>query len=276
MDRRQLKTRSFTAAVLGVLVIGLLLAGLHATMALVILVGYMSAVEFYRITVEKPIHPHTFVFATLTSIPLLLYVSLILATPDTTWIMTYGWGVLLIIPLLLTVYFALNITQTLPVAGKRTRNYALALLSVTVPCLFALMLALALPLFLLGIFILIWISDIVAYLAGSQFGRNKLAPTISPGKTWEGTIGAVLVTLPCGALLAPYFFEADWQSGVVVGVLIVIFGTLGDLWQSMFKRLHQVKDSGTLLPGHGGFWDRFDSFLGSVPWVGLYYMFFLM
>jgi phosphatidate cytidylyltransferase len=101
-------------------------------------------------------------------------------------------------------------------------------------------------------------SDTTAFLVGRALGRHKLAPAISPGKTWEGTIagffGAIIVSLPFTMLLPISY----WQA-VVLGFLVSLFGQLGDLVESLFKRNMGVKDSGRLLPGHGGALDRIDS-----------------
>lgn len=105
-------------------------------------------------------------------------------------------------------------------------------------------------------------SDTAAFFAGRALGRHKLAPDISPGKTWEGaaagTIGAVLVSL-FFALPTPLSLPLDWGQAAALGLLVSIFGQLGDLAESLFKRNMAVKDSGTSLPGHGGFLDRLDS-----------------
>lgn len=125
------------------------------------------------------------------------------------------------------------------------------------------------PLLLLGIMAAVWLADIAAYFSGKKFGRRKLAPSISPGKTWEGVIGAVLS-------VSIYAVVAGWGSGHVRGylsfiVLIavswlwVIVSVEGDLFESAIKRQAGVKDSGTLLPGHGGMLDRIDAMTSTLP-----------
>ena len=119
----------------------------------------------------------------------------------------------------------------------------------------------------MGIFWLIWTNDTMAYLIGSRIGRTKLFERISPKKTWEGTIGGAICTVLMSALIGrfnPDFTISEWLT---VGVMVGIFGALGDLVESMLKRSVGVKDSGTLLPGHGGLLDRFDSFLFVLVWV---------
>lgn len=121
-------------------------------------------------------------------------------------------------------------------------------------------------LYAINLFTLIWCSDTFAYLSGKLLGKHKLFPSVSPGKTWEGVVGGMLLTG-----LAAYGLGILWQIpvqfNVVIGVLTVVFGTLGDLVESMLKREVQVKDSGSILPGHGGMLDRFDALLLSLPFT---------
>lgn len=122
-------------------------------------------------------------------------------------------------------------------------------------------------------FILIWVSDTGAYLTGMAFGKHKFFERISPKKTWEGFIGGALFAI-AGSLVFWYFFPIVpvWQW-IVFGILIVLFGTYGDLFESLLKRSVQIKDSGNILPGHGGILDRFDSLLFAIPVVYIYLTF---
>jgi phosphatidate cytidylyltransferase len=122
---------------------------------------------------------------------------------------------------------------------------------------------------LLLVFGIAWVADIAAYFAGRRFGRHKLAPTISPGKTWEGVAGAVLgVTLYAGLLHglgAPLFGHLPPVVLLPIVWLLTAVSILGDLLESLFKRQAGLKDSSQLLPGHGGVLDRIDSLLALVP-----------
>ncbi|QHL88312.1 CDP-archaeol synthase [Nibribacter ruber] len=120
---------------------------------------------------------------------------------------------------------------------------------------------------ILGVMLLIWASDTGAYIAGKSFGRHKLFPRISPGKTWEGWIGGVILSLVVAYVLAMYFADLTLVQWLGVGALVSVFGVLGDLVESMLKRSLDVKDSGTLIPGHGGILDRFDSLILVVPFL---------
>lgn len=122
----------------------------------------------------------------------------------------------------------------------------------------------------LNLFVLIWCSDTFAYVSGKLFGKNKMFEAVSPGKTWEGFIGGLLLTLGFSVLLSHYF-DIPYKVNIVVAFCSVVFGTLGDLVESMLKREFKIKDSGNILPGHGGILDRFDALLISLPFTAMCY-----
>jgi len=125
----------------------------------------------------------------------------------------------------------------------------------------------------LSVFVFLWVNDSGAYCAGSLFGKHKLFPRVSPGKSWEGSIGGALLVLLVAALMGYYTGgEGQWSIPVWMGLglVIVVFGTLGDLVESLFKRTLGIKDSGNILPGHGGMLDRFDSSLMALPAAVVY------
>ncbi len=113
--------------------------------------------------------------------------------------------------------------------------------------------------------VLIWAADTGAYFAGKNFGRHKLAPGISPGKTWEGWAGGALLALATGWAFGQFVPDISLTHRLVAAGVVAVFGPLGDLAESMLKRSAGVKDSGTFLPGHGGLLDRFDAFLLVLP-----------
>jgi phosphatidate cytidylyltransferase len=128
------------------------------------------------------------------------------------------------------------------------------------------------PKILIGIFILIWTNDTFAYLVGKNFGKHKLFERISPKKTIEGFLGGFLFSLIASYLLAKYFLETSNISiWIGIAILVSIFATLGDLIQSKFKRLANVKDSGKVMPGHGGVLDRLDSIIFVSPFIFLFF-----
>ena len=126
------------------------------------------------------------------------------------------------------------------------------------------------PHLILGPILLIWASDSFAYLVGSMIGKRKLYEKISPGKTWEGTIGGGVLTLASSYIVAGWFPEIQFVHWLVISILVVVFGTIGDLFESLLKRRAGIKDSGKIMPGHGGILDRFDSLIFVTPFVYLY------
>lgn len=122
----------------------------------------------------------------------------------------------------------------------------------------------------LGILSLFWASDSGAYFAGVKYGRTQLFARVSPKKSWEGSIGGAVTALLTASLLSLFYQDLDSWQWLIVGAIIVVAGTYGDLVESLFKRSIAIKDSGTKLPGHGGFLDRFDGLLISSHFIMLF------
>ncbi|GLB50882.1 hypothetical protein Y10_32500 [Neptunitalea sp. Y10] len=120
---------------------------------------------------------------------------------------------------------------------------------------------------IIGIFILIWVNDSFAYLTGSLIGKTKLFARISPKKTVEGFLGGMVFSIIASIILFKLTNEMNMTNWIVLSFVIVIFGTLGDLIESKFKRVAGVKDSGAILPGHGGMLDRLDSLVFAAPFA---------
>lgn len=126
---------------------------------------------------------------------------------------------------------------------------------------------------LIGVIIILWSSDVMAYLVGRKIGQRKLFPSVSPGKSVEGSVGAGIFSI-VAAIGYSYFSETEMLPWIFYGIVIWIVGTLGDLVESKLKRTVDIKDSGNLLPGHGGFLDRFDSLVMVLPFLLLLDMIF--
>lgn len=130
------------------------------------------------------------------------------------------------------------------------------------------------PSFLIAYFLLMWANDSGAYITGSLIGKHKLFERISPKKTWEGFIGGACFTLLAAYLVSIFLHELSLVHWLAIGTITFTFGTLGDLIESQLKRSVEIKDSGKILPGHGGILDRFDSILVATPVVFVYLMIF--
>lgn len=121
-------------------------------------------------------------------------------------------------------------------------------------------------------FLMTWIGDTAAYFVGSHLGRHKLWPRISPKKTWEGLAGEVGACLIVGPLAGGWLVGLNLWQGLLIGVLVAVLGTFGDFAVSLLKRMAHMKDSGALIPGHGGMLDRLDSLMFTVPLVTYFAM----
>lgn len=129
------------------------------------------------------------------------------------------------------------------------------------------------PLLLMSVFIIIWVNDTGAYLVGVNFGKTRMFPRISPKKSWEGFIGGAVFALVAGYIFSLFIPQVSLISWLIFSEIIVLFGTFGDLLESALKRTICVKDSGTVIPGHGGLMDRFDSMLLVAPAVFIFLSF---
>ncbi len=123
---------------------------------------------------------------------------------------------------------------------------------------------------LFGIFFIIWSNDSGAYLVGSTIGKHKLFLRVSPGKSWEGSIGGAIISYCVTFIISGWYTSISRVDWMAIATLLIIFGTLGDLVKSIYKRSLNVKDSGNILPGHGGILDRFDSLIMGTPFVFTY------
>ena len=122
----------------------------------------------------------------------------------------------------------------------------------------------------LAIYIFIWINDTGAYLSGITLGKHKMFPRISPKKSWEGAIGGALATIASAFIVAHFYTFMELWQWIGMAIVVILAGTFGDLTESMMKRQLDIKDSGHILPGHGGFLDRLDSMLFAIPAVVAY------
>jgi len=126
---------------------------------------------------------------------------------------------------------------------------------------------------ILGFYFILWSNDTGAYLSGKSFGKHKLFERISPNKTWEGSIGGALLAIGIAIFCGIFFTTLPLWKWASIGLIISVFGSMGDLAESLFKRSMNVKDSGKIMPGHGGILDRFDGLLIASPFVFAFLIF---
>lgn len=263
------KTRVLTGIALVTVIIGGIWLGPVYFAGLLLIINMLSLREFYRLLETQDTRPAG-------TAGYFLSGSLII----TTHIVSSGIGGWEWLLLNLPVGFGIFVASLYGPGYRPFQSLAVTFLGIICICL-PLCCFLALP-FLpkprniyhaqipLSVFLLLWSNDSGAYLCGKLTGRHPLFERISPKKTWEGSVGGAMVCLLMGYLISrhiPLLTTADW---VMLTFIIIISGTYGDLIKSLLKRSLNVKDSGTILPGHGGMLDRFDSLLGSAPFILIY------
>lgn len=269
-ENNNLIIRSITGALFGLLVIFSILGGKGYFAALMLVAGLLSLHELYRIII--PGNRMMYGAGMLSGV--LIYAGTSLIGLGGTDYLAPGLALLLPgIPLvLITALYQkdhLGFTQAaLAHTGAVYSLFPLALLNlINNPSLVA---AQEPEKILLGFFLLVWTNDTMAYLAGTTLGRHKLFERHSPRKTWEGTLGGILFTGVAAILLWNYFGQLSLVQWMITGLLTAVAGLYGDLAESMIKRGANLKDSGNLLPGHGGVLDRFDATLLAAPVVMAY------
>lgn len=260
---KNLLIRSLT----GIVFVATILAGLYfgeytfGILFLAILIGALY--EFFNVTSETGFKPHR-VLASITG-ALTFVLSFLIASGHLSAIWFFS-----IFPFILITF----VNELFANKKHSLQNIAISLAGLiyaTVPLSLSNYLVFSefhghyTPKLFLALLIIIWVYDSGAYLFGVSFGKHRLFERISPKKSWEGAIGGTLVAVAVSALISRYITEISMVHWIVLGFLIVVSATLGDLTESMIKRQFGVKDSGTIFPGHGGILDRFDSLLFAIP-----------
>lgn len=262
-----MKTRAITAFFFTIVMLASLLNGYTFT-AFYLILSTLALLEFYKMVKIGGINPHR---------KMGLFVSVVIFSLNAAYYF-YQFELkylLLIVPLIFSV-FILELYKKNKIPFANISYTFVGFIFVTIPfCFFFSLGFLAdfkvynfhLP---LAFLLLLWASDTGAYLFGVKFGKTRLFERHSPKKSWEGFLGGMFTSVLVSYFISTQFTEMSPLIWGGMAILIVSFGTLGDLVESMLKRSLDVKDSGTLLPGHGGFLDRFDGLLMAAPVVYVY------
>ncbi|QIP13728.1 phosphatidate cytidylyltransferase [Spirosoma aureum] len=268
-DRHVFTVRLLTGIGLVITITSLVFVGDYGFLVLLMLINGLGLWEFYRLFTTPSISPLKlpgFVSSTV------LLISVFLALKN------HSFGLLPLITIPLT--FGVFLIQLYKPSSHPFQNIAftlLAILCITFPlalfngvAFFSTNQGLYDPTLVFAYFCLLWANDTGAFITGKLLGKYPLFKRISPKKTWEGSLGGIVCTLAAAYLTLPLVPKMDANYWLFIALIIVVSGTYGDLVKSMMKRSLSVKDAGTLLPGHGGILDRFDSLLGSTPFVYTY------
>jgi phosphatidate cytidylyltransferase len=268
------RARTITGLSMVFLLLAALYAGFWPVAVFFLIVTVLALWEFYRLLTTETSYPQKIYGMTAGIIVYLGVATVRIISP---W---EGWMIQALLPLPL-IFFSF-VAEVF-----RKKPYPMTNIGLTIAGFYYIALPLGLlnlmnigetshflhmPAYLTGYFLITWIYDTGAYLYGKQFGRHKFFERISPQKTWEGTIAGAMVAT--AAAVGLYYLVrdirlADW---LVLTGIVLVFGTFGDLAESLFKRSLNIKDSGSLLPGHGGILDRFDTIFLSAPFVFLYFI----
>lgn len=271
-----LMTRVLTAIVFVAIVGGCIYGGIQSFMALFGLICMMSLWEFFGLTNDDVEVKFRRILSTFIGLFPYLCLSFLYLNYESEIPVEGLAGITLGLVLLLFLQFIYELFMGSSQPFRHLSFTALAILYIGIPFMLFLFLAFwpfehaYSPNRILGLLLLVWANDTAAYLIGSQIGKTKLFPRISPKKTWEGSVGGAIITLLIAYLCYNFFGELDLKDWMILGFLAVVFGGLGDLVESMMKRSLKIKDSGGILPGHGGILDRFDAFIFYVPFATCY------
>ncbi|MGW8317354.1 MAG: phosphatidate cytidylyltransferase [Bacteroidales bacterium] len=259
---KELLIRTLTGIALILLMVGTILLGPVTLTAIVLVVALLGTLEIITLFRLKKTLPHLWMaLSSILAIPLTLMILRYqcspwwLAGPVAGWILGMAWSGSAVPGVLMLLWVSC------PLAAFLALGYA------PEPDQY-------LPQLPMAVISLIWINDTFAYLTGSGLGRHPLTPVLSPGKTWEGLFGGLLVTLLGSYIVSRITGTFGGGIWIILGLLISLSGLAGDLFESALKRKKHVKNSGSLLPGHGGILDRFDSLFFTAPVILILYILF--
>lgn len=249
---KNLITRSISGVVYVALIVGALLCGHLTTQALMSIFAGLGIYEFHKLTDEGKINRVTLILDIVVAVLMI-------------------WVRYEIIMLFIMLRMAYAVFDKRPDAYKITCRSIFALAYIALPLSFVGQLETELALLM---FIMIWLNDTGAYCVGSLLGKHRLCERLSPKKSWEGFLGGLVFCIAAGIVASYILTDAIYSFMIItisLGVVVCVFATVGDLFESLIKRTLHVKDSGNLIPGHGGILDRIDSLLFVAPAVFFFY-----
>lgn len=263
-----MKTRAITAFFFTLVMLGSVLLGAYTFAVFYLVLSVVALLEYYKLLKMAGVQPQQ-------KLGVVLALAIFLALATYHFYPYEPKYLLLLIPLFFSVFMAALYTKATQPFANIAYTFT-GLIYVTLPFCFFFALGFLghfntynfhLP---LAFLLMLWANDSGAYLFGVKLGKTKLFERHSPKKTWEGFLGGMLTSLGVSYIIGLYFTELNALVWAGMAMLIVCFGTLGDLVESMLKRSLGTKDSGSFLPGHGGFLDRFDGLLIAAPMVYVY------
>ncbi|MBB3056670.1 phosphatidate cytidylyltransferase [Mucilaginibacter gotjawali] len=273
-----MKTRAITGFFFVIVMLASVLLGQFVFVTFYLMLSAFCLYEFYSLVTQNTAKPDI-VLGIINGMMLFAGIAVLIFSDNITLLLSYkaAHSLLFLMPLTSALVF---IRQLYNKSASPFNNIAytyLGIVLVIVPFTFFHALAFVKGAydfhFPLAFLILLWANDTGAYLVGMKFGRTKLFERHSPKKTWEGFIGGIIISAGVALILAHFYTELPWNQWVSIAIIISCIGTLGDLVESMFKRSINVKDSGGILPGHGGLLDRFDGLFLAAPIVYMYLYF---
>lgn len=256
--------RIVTGIVLVMVIIGSIIFGPYSFLLLILIINLLGVREFY-ILFGLSLFEST--FGILLSAFLFISFSLVITG-------LCDWRIILLnIPLTFSLFVS-ELYRRSEDPFKKLAFIFLALIYITIPCIFLICLAYFFPVKaiyhpynLLGLFLIVWASDSGAYITGKLLGKHALFKRISPNKTWEGSVGGAVFAILTAILVSTFELDLTRVDWLVIAAIAIVIGTFGDFVKSLMKRSLGVKDTGKILPGHGGILDRFDSLFSSTPFV---------
>jgi phosphatidate cytidylyltransferase len=263
---RNLFKRIFSGIIYILIFISAILFSKESYVVLITVFGFLCIWEFSKMTATKNYAAYIF-------FPILLL--LMIKRQD-----SYATTGILIITILSSLYLIYQLFAKKEIKFSNDRSK----LGVTIRyVIFSMCFLILLPFYensfhpylMISILSIIWVNDSFAFLIGKNFGKNKLFPSVSPKKTIEGFFGGLVFSLLAGLFISKYNLDFSMLNWLTISVIVSSIGTIGDLVESKFKRQAKIKDSGNIMPGHGGILDRLDSLLFAAPFVYLYINFII-